>query len=310
MILNEWLEIWLNKYVKHTVKLRTYIVYQNIIKLHIEPSLGKIDLLEIDSDILQSFLNNKIEHGNLKNEKALSINTILMIKSILKQSLDFAFKLGLIDNKCFTFILLPKRKEKEVDAFELEEQKILENYCLKSKKNNHFGIVLCLYTGIRIGELLALTWDDIDFDKKLLFVRHTLTLIKEDGLYKNILQNPKTINSKRIIPLPTRIIAYLKKIKRKSTSKYIISTRTNGVVSIRSYQRTFAKILNKCHIGYKNFHSLRHTFATRALELGMDVKTLSEILGHKNASITLNRYSHSMMKHKVLMMNKLGKTLE
>lgn len=310
MILNEWLEIWLNKYVKHTVKLRTYIVYQNIIKLHIEPSLGKIDLLEIDSNILQSFLNNKIEHGNLKNEKALSINTILMIKSILKQSLDFAFKLGLINNKYFTFILLPKRKEKEVDAFELEEQKILENYCLKSKKNNHFGIVLCLYTGIRIGELLALTWDDIDFDKKLLFVRHTLTLIKEDGLYKNILQNPKTINSKRIIPLPTRIIAYLKKIKRKSTSKYIISTRTNGVVSIRSYQRTFAKILNKCHIGYKNFHSLRHTFATRALELGMDVKTLSEILGHKSASITLNRYSHSMMKHKVLMMNKLGKTLE
>lgn len=310
MILNDWLETWLNKYVKHTVKLRTYIVYQNIIKLHIEPVLGKIDLLEIDSDILQSFLNNKIERGNLKNEKALSINTILMIKSILKQSLDFSFKLGLINNKYFTFILLPKRKEKEVDAFELEEQKILENYCLKSKKNNHFGIVLCLYTGIRIGELLALTWDDIDFDKKLLFVRHTLTLIKENGLYKNILQNPKTINSKRIIPLPTGIVAYLKKIRRKSTSKYIISTRTNGVVSIRSYQRTFAKILNKCHIGYKNFHSLRHTFATRALELGMDVKTLSEILGHKNAAITLNRYSHSMMKHKVLMMNKLGKTLE
>lgn len=112
-----------------------------------------------------------------------------------------------------------------------------------------------------------------------------------------------------MIPLPFNILSHLKKIKKKSKSQFLITTHSNGIVSIRSYQRTFEKILKRCHIEHKNFHALRHTFATRALEAGMDIKTLSEILGHKNASITLNRYSHSLMNHKIVMMNKIGKML-
>lgn len=309
MKLNEWLDIWLNKYVKHTIKARTYFTYQNMIRHHINPILGDRELSEINAEILQSFMNEKIEHGNLLNGKPLSTSTVLAIKSILKQALTFALKLGLMEKDYFTFISIPRKMEKEVDAFELVDQKRIEEYCLQSSKNNYFGIILCLYTGIRIGELLALSWNDIDFEKKLLFVRHTISIINENGVTKTVLQEPKTKNSKRVIPLPFNILSHLKKIKKKSKSQFLITTHSNGMVSIRSYQRTFEKILKRCHIEHKNFHALRHTFATRALEAGMDIKTLSEILGHKNASITLNRYSHSLMNHKIVMMNKIGKML-
>lgn len=309
MKLNEWLDTWLNKYVKNTIKPKTYYAYQNMIRLHISPMLGDKDLYEINAEILQDFINYKVEHGNLINGGPLATNTIFAIKSILKQALEFAYKLGFINKNYLCLISFPKRIEKEVDAFNLDEQKAIEKYCLKSNKSNYFGIILCLYTGIRIGELLALSWNDIDFDRKLLFINHTVTNIKENGIYSNILQEPKTKSSKRVIPIPINILSCLKKIKKQSKSVFIISTRNNDMVSIRSYQRTFKRILCKCNIEHKNFHALRHTFATRALESGMDVKTLSEILGHKNATVTLNRYSHSMLNYKILTMNKLSKML-
>lgn len=106
------------------------------------------------------------------------------------------------------------------------------------------------------------------------------------------------------------MIPYLKKIKRSSSSTYVITTKTNGMVGTRSYQKTYTRILNKLNIKYHNFHSLRHTFATRVLELGIDIKSLSEILDHKSAIITLNRYSHSLLEYKVEMMNRLGKQIQ
>jgi len=247
--------------------------------------------------------------GNLVNGKPLSTNTVLAIVSIIKQSLNFALKLELISKDYFSILSIPNLKQKEVGVFTLKEQRQIEEYCLNSKKDNYFGIVLCLYTGLRIGELLALTWEDIDLKKRLLYVRHTLTRIRQDEGMITILDEPKTIKSKRIIPLSTILIHYLKEIKRRSTSNYVITTRSNTFVAIRSYQRTYEKLLKRCNVTYKNFHVLRHTFATRALESGMDIKTLSEILGHTNTTITLNRYAHSMMNYKIMMMDKLGKLL-
>lgn len=309
MKLNQWLTIWLDKYQKNTIKIKTYYTYLNLIRLHINPYLGNYELEQINTSLLQDFINSKLKHGNLINGDSLSTSTIISITSILKQALKLALKLNLINNDYFSFISIPCLKQREINAFSLKEQKKIENYCLNSHKDNYFGIVLCLYTGIRIGELLSLTWNDIDFKKRLLYVRHTLTRIKQDEKVMTILDEPKTRKSKRIIPLSTTIIRYLKEIKNKSSSLYVISTRNNTFVSIRSYQKTYKKLLNRCNVNYKNFHVLRHTFATRALESGMDVKTLSEILGHTNATITLNRYAHSMMNYKITMMDKLGKLL-
>lgn len=305
MKLNKWLTIWLDKYEKNKIKAKTYFIYQNHIELHINPILGNYELKKITAPLIQDFINYKLEKGNLLNGKPLSTNTVFVIISILKNAIKSAVRLGLIHHDFFYLLSIPRLKQKEIHAFSLQEQKKIESYCFQSKKSNYFGVILCLYTGIRIGELLALTWDDIDFKNQFLYVRHTLTKIRNE----TFLDEPKTKKSKRVIPLSATLLQYLKSMKKNSQSNFVIATKSNNFVSIRSYQRTFMSILENCHIPYHNFHSLRHTFATRSLESGIDVKTLSEILGHSNATTTLNRYAHSMWNYKVMMMNKLGKML-
>ena len=127
----------------------------------------------------------------------------------------------------------------------------------------------------------------------------------ENGVFGRMTDIPKTQASIRTIPIPRQLMPHLREIKKKSRSTHIVSNGENPI-SIRSYQRSFSTMLKKLNIPHRGFHALRHTFATRALECGMDVKTLSEILGHKNPTVTLNRYAHSFMEHKKKMMNKLG----
>lgn len=308
MKLNQFMNIWLNKYVKHTIKFRTYYNYQNIIDNHINPILGNYELKDLSSSLIQDFIIQKLENGNLKNGNALAYNTINAIFTVLKQVLKCAYNLEEITKDITNKITLPPAKEKKIEVFDLNEQKRLEKYCL-SHKNNYFGIILCLYTGMRIGELLALEWNDIDFNKRLININKSVCTIKINGKFTFYVDTPKTKSSLRIIPIPKQLILFLKKIKHNSNSNFIITTRHNTMVGTRSYQRTYANALKKLGITYRNFHSLRHTFATRALELGIDVKSLSEILGHKSAVTTLNRYSHSLLSYKYEMMNKLGKNI-
>ncbi len=309
MKLKEWLNTWLNKYQKITIKLRTYLKYTDIINKHINPILGEYELEALTCDVLQRFVLYKLTYGNLITNDKLSDNSVIAIISLLKQSLKKAVFLGVARIEYTSQIKMPNIKEKEVSAFNMFEQQKLESYCLNSKPN-YIGIIICLYTGIRLGELLALTWEDIDFDKKILRINKTVYTITRNGRNEAYIDKPKTKQSNRMIPLPKQLISVLKRNKRKSTSSYIITTKNGGIVQNRSYQKSFKCILKKCNITYKSFHSLRHTFATRVLELGMDIKTLSEILGHKNSMITLNRYSHSLLEHKFDFMNKIGKLLD
>ena len=160
------------------------------------------------------------------------------------------------------------------------------------------------------GELLALEWSDIDFQKGIISVSKSCHDGKDDnGQFARITDTPKTETSEREIPFPKQLIPYLRNLKKDSNSVYVIASDSDKLISVRAYQRSFELFLKRLHIPHKGFHSLRHTFATRALECGMDVKTLSEILGHKNANVTLNRYVHSLMEHKREMMNRLGKLL-
>lgn len=309
MKLNDWFNIWLNKYVKMSTKLRTYNIYKETFDKHINPILGNYTLEELTPEILQGFIFEKKEKGNLITGGPLANNTVIGIANLLKQSLKEAEMLGVSSSGKTPYLKLPAPSGKEVTAFEKFEQEKLEKFCLNSKKKNYIGIVICLYTGIRLGELLSLTWDDVDFNTNYLYINKTLYTAKQDNKYATIVDTPKTKNSKRVIPLPKQLVIILKKIQKASKSDYIITTSNNGLVGTRSYQRTFETIQRKLKIPYKNFHSLRHTFATRAIEMGMDVKTLSEILGHKNPVVTLTRYTHSMMSYKTDMMNKMGKML-
>ena len=302
----EWLNIWLENYIKPSSKERTYIRYSQLIRTHIAPKIGKIDVNDLTPIVLQSFVTELLNSGNGKTGKGLSANTVNAIISVLQNSLRTAHLLGYA--KDYTANKRPKTKEKQVDCFSVSEQKKIENYILNSGKDKLFGIVLCLYTGLRIGELLALSWEDIDFGKGLLFVSKTCHDGNDGIQHIRITDSPKTVNSRRIIPLPKQILPLLKSVKKRSKCEYIVADGDKPVF-VRSYQRTFELLLKKLHIPHKGFHSLRHTFATRAIECGVDVKTLAELLGHKNATITLNRYAHSLLEHKVDMMNRLGKLL-
>ncbi|HCX08750.1 MAG TPA: hypothetical protein DHG20_06490 [Acholeplasmatales bacterium] len=302
MKLKELLELWLERYMKHTIKIRTYNRYKSICELHLIKDLGEYELDELKPNVLQDFLLKKIDDH-------YSTNTIKGIVSVLKQALRLAITLEFVDKEYCSNLKMPSSEEKEISVFTKKEQQVIESFCLNHKKRNYIGIVICLYTGIRLGELLALTWDDIDFNSNLLTINKTSYSAKVDGKTQIIVDKPKTKKSNRVIPLPNQLVKLLKIIKKESNSKYVITTRNSGIVGNRSYQRTFKFILKKVNVPYRNFHSLRHTFATNAIELGMDVKTLAEILGHTNAMITLNRYSHSLLNYKIEMMNKLGKNL-
>ncbi len=307
MLYKDWLNIWLNNYVKSTAKIQTYNRYLKICELHIIPDLGDIDLYNLSAMDLQMFISDLLIKGNHKTGKELSASFVRIVIAVLQNSLKTAYLTGAAPFYEADKIKRPKLKEKQVECFTLAEQKQIETYVLNCHKDKLFGIVLCLYTGLRIGELLALTWNDIDLEKGTLNISKTCFDANIGG-HCRITDEPKTAHSKRVIPLPKQTLALLKTYKKQSDSDYVISENGKPIF-VRSYQRSFELLLKKLKLPHKGFHSLRHTFATRAIECGMDVKTLSEILGHKNATITLNRYTHSLMAHKTEMMNRLGKLL-
>lgn len=308
MTYKNWLEEWLNNFIKISNKQRTFERYKNIIYLHILPHLGDYNIEDLSPIILQKFISNLSQNGNKRTNKGLSSNYINGIVSIIQSSLKKAHILGLVTDYNADKIKRPKLVEKQIVCFTLCEQKKIEKHIANSHRQKLKGVILCLYTGLRIGELLALTWNDIDFAKNTLSVTKSC----HDGYINSkhcvIIDTPKTQNSTRQIPLSKPLINLLKQLRKNTQSKYIIS-HNNKPILVRSYQRTFELLLKKLNIQHKGFHALRHTFATRALECGMDVKSLSEILGHKNTTITLNRYAHSLWEHKANMMDKLGKLL-
>lgn len=308
MTCKSWLNEWLNNYVKTANKPRTYERYSQIVKVHILPLLGDYELIDLTPIVLQKFISTLFNGGNKRTGKGLSPNFVKSVISVLQNSLKTAHILGLIPEYTADKIKRPKIVEKQVECFSVAEQKKIEQYVLESKKSKLKGIVLCLYTGLRIGELLALTWDDIDFQKGRLAVTKTCHDGNVNGKHCIIVDTPKTETSYRYIPLSKPLLAILKDLKKESESNYVVSDKADPVF-VRSYQRTFELLLKRLNIPHKGFHALRHTFATRAIECGMDVKSLSEILGHKNATITLNRYAHSLWEHKSEMMDKLGKLL-
>ncbi len=303
-----WLDEWFCNYIRPSSKRKTCERYSEIIEKRLKVKLGEYELNELTPLILQRYITELIESGNMKTGKGLAANSVNGIITVIQNSLKLAYALGTIKEYAADKIRRPKTKEKEVTCFTLSEQKKIERAALAGKKTKWLGIVVCLYTGLRIGELLALEWKDVDFQKGVLTVSKSRHEGKdENGRYAQIVESPKTVSSRRCIPLPKQILCELRMLKRKSRSVYVISNGESSI-PVRSYQRSFERLLKKLDIPHKGFHALRHTFATRALECGMDVKMLSELLGHKDPAVTLRRYVHSLMEQKKEMMNKVGNT--
>ena len=287
-------------YKKDYIKESTYANYSNIISNHIAPDLGKYYLKDLNNKIIQEFLLKKYKIGRLDNLGGLSSKTIRDIVAIIKSSLKFAMKEDLISSFNLDFIYPKISSKDKIYTISKQDQDKLIDYILKNQSSKNFGILLTLYSGIRIGELCALQWKDIDFKNNILNINKTLqrVYIKDKQINKSklIITNPKTHNAEREIPLNKDFAKELKKFKT-DNEDYILSG-TKKWIEPRTYRRFFARTLEKVKIDKINFHGLRHTFATNCIKLGVDYKTVSELLGHATVNITLNLYVHPQMSQK------------
>lgn len=297
-VCNEWLNM-----KRLIVKRSTFAKYHTTINRHIKPEVGGLLLCDITSTQINSFIYDKLTNGRLDTSGPLSSKTVRDIYTILKSIIKYAeSEYGLANIARNT--VLPKRKNSEYEILTVKEQKKLEESLLKDPYHpRKIGMLLCLYTGIRLGEICALRWQDIDFNRKLLYVRHTIQRIPvTDNAAPTktciILDSPKSNTSVRTIPLNSPIIKALELLKSNSAPETFVLTSRMDCVEPRNFQYFFHTHLKKTGLRHMNFHILRHTFASRCVEAGFDIKTLSEILGHSNTEITLNYYIHTSLDNK------------
>lgn len=292
-LIEEWLQ-----YKKTTIKESSYLNYKFIIETNIKKEMGEKNLEELLQYNFNLFVEQLMEKLSSKTVK--DIMTVL--KAILKYAeikYDINFKISLIST--------PAQITNEVEVFSDKDRKKMEKYCIQSKEIRDLGVLISLYTGLRIGEVCALKWSDIDFEKKYIKVNHTLQRVYVNKRETKVLYDrPKTKKSIRKIPMAKVLYEKLKEISKKYDNEaFVLTGSTKRYYEPLGYRYIYRKILKKCDIEYKRYHQLRHTFATRCIKVGMDVKSLSEVLGHANVSITLNIYVHSSFETKNKFINKL-----
>lgn len=310
VLYGDWLWYWMN-IKKNYVKESTYSNYSNIISNHIIPELGQIKILNLNNKIIQDYLITKYKNGRLDGKGGLSNKTIRDIIAVIKSSLKYAIKEGVIDNINLDFIYPKICSKEKIYTLSKEDQNKLTSYIKANPNIKNLGILLALYSGIRIGELCALRWEDIDFKSNILHINKTLQriYIKDDKekISKIIITTPKTHNAEREIPISKCFANILKEYKN-APNTFILSC-SDKWIEPRTLRRYFNRISKKADINSINFHGLRHTFATNCINLGIDYKTVSELLGHANVNITLNLYVHPQMSQKKKCIDLISKDL-
>lgn len=285
ILVNEIAESWLNE-VYSTKKESTYIKYKTVYSKYIKEKIGTMKIGDITSESICNIYLYECSESCKKS-----------IHSVLNQ----IFTYGQIHYK-IPDIKLDKikcnKKEANVKTLNTSEQTKLIKYLYQDMDIYKFGIILCLNTGLRLGEVCSLKWEDIDFTSKSLHVNRTVQRLPEkenEKKTKLVELEPKTICSKREIPISDQIYELLLRYRTKD-SIYVLNQ--NRPLDPRTYQNKFKKYLNDAGIEYHNFHVLRHTFATNCINSGTDVKSVSEILGHSDVKTTLNKYVHPSMEIK------------
>lgn len=306
--INEWLES-----KRLVVKESTFKRYQNTVAKHIIPRLGFLPVTKITAEAIEQFARDGLESGRLDGKGGLSAKTMSDILVIIKEIVAFSRKRGLL-TECDLSEITIKRTTREMRVLSITEEQRLITILLREMDRYKMGVYLCLFTGIRIGELCALRWKDISFTERTLHVDKTMQRLQysEGSELKKtrlIITDPKSISANRTIPLPDFIICAMRPFEAGSSS-YVLSGCSNKAVEPRTMQNRFKGYLEEGQIDDANFHALRHTFATRCVELGFDIKTLSEILGHSSVKITLDKYVHSTLELKMNNMMKLSNSFD
>lgn len=295
-------------YQQNKVKTSTLARYRDIINLHIMPVFGNMQIRDLNSQMIELFANNKIENGRLDGNGGLSPKRVRDILSVIKLVFAYAQDQGYI-NQIIKFSM-PRIDKPHVEILSKDDEMRLISYSINNLEPSKCGVIISLCTGIRIGELCALQWSDIDTESNIITINKTLQRIpdlKADNKTKVIIESPKSKASERQIPIPALLHEQLESIKPQTNSpNHYVLTSSEKYIEPSNYYVKYQHWLNECGIENHSFHALRHTFATRAIECGMDVKSLSEILGHSDVKVTLARYVHPSMEQKSINMEKMN----
>ena len=285
-------EQWLLS-AKLRVKPSSYANYKNIVHKHLLPELGNFYLSALTSGKINSFILNKLRSGRLNGKGGLSAKSVRDIMTVFRSISAYSERETGIRSVHFT---MPKAEQKKVEVLNAAERNRLVNHLLKNKSKSNIGILLCMFSGLRVGELCGLKWQDIDLQNNTISVNRTVQRINRSGFSEIMIGTPKSRTSVRMIPIPQFLSDLLAEYKSESSNFMI--TGTAKPTEPRTMQNRFKSVLKDSHVRQVNFHMLRHTYATVCVEHGFDAKTLSELLGHADASIALNRYVHSSMQLK------------
>lgn len=287
----EWATQWFYE-VQDEVKPSTFSSYYYKLTKYIFPLIGTVPLNELSLDVGKAALK-KLNEG-------LANSTLHVIFRILNKCLNHAKKMGKINGNPFSELKLPKTKQHKIHALSMNEQKKMMRIATKEKKGYGIPTLLAMYSGMRIGEIAALRWEDIDFDANLIYVHHTYQRIPAISTQKKtqlIMADSKTEASLRVIPISKTLKKMLTKHQKGAKGSFVFSTNGHPCEP-RLLTYHFHRIREKAELVQIHFHQLRHTFATRCLEAKNDVLSVSALLGHASTKMTLDTYADAMMEQR------------
>lgn len=283
----EWLE-----QKESQIKESSYYNYKFIVERYLIPYFGGKNIRKLQD--FNTFVDELCTY--------LAPKTIRDVFNVLKMILTF-YEEKYNKKLKYKKTILPKIEKKEIEVFTAKERDKIENFCIRENTLKTIGVLICLNTGMRLGEICALRWENID----LIYIKETTQRVYRGKKEKSkvIIGTPKTKCSIRTIPMNSKVYNVLNAMSKKYGKECFFLTGTEKCIEPRSYQDYFKKLFPKVKVKKRNFHALRHTMATNCIEVGMDIKTLSKILGHANVQITLNTYVHSSKKQMKKFLDKL-----
>lgn len=304
---SEIVEEW-KKVKRMCVKKSSYSAYVLALSRHLLPYFG--ELTEITDMHIQDFVWQKCNEG-------LSVKSVKDMVTVLKMVLKFSKKKGYTQSSEWD-VVYPKIKgvkSGKVATFSVAMQRKLMNYIKSHFSFKNLGIYICLSTGMRIGELCALKWGDIDIKNEIIIINKSLNRIyviteKNEHYTELVLDRPKTISSIREVPISNNLLKLLKPIKKIVVDDYYVLSNDIVPIEPRTYRCYYKKLIKQLNLPDLKFHGLRHSFATRCIESHCDYKTVSALLGHASISTTLNLYVHPDFNQKKRCINKMLKHLE
>lgn len=312
MKVEDYFIYWLQTFMSTAVKRTTYDKHEQMIRNHVIPRIGYLKMKEVRPEDLQKMFND------LSKIKAYS--TIKKVMEVVRPCFKHATLTGDITKNPMLGVRMPNKdsvavKTKQIEIYSDEDLRLMEeSYLTLYNEHNLYRLspmyLLLAHTGLRRGELLALKWKDVNFKTNTIKIKASLTRYRNrdenmeyTGGYSIEMMNPKTQNSVRTVYLNSKAISYLNEMKRRNEelnikSEYVVCSKEGKYLQTRSFDQELDRWCKKIGVKFKGLHSLRHTFATRAIAAGVPIKVVSELLGHSDIKITLNTYAHVLEEQK------------